>query len=542
MLTASYLVNVAAPMVDLWGQVEADILADIARRLIKGAETTDTAAWQTLKLREMGVLQTDIAHTLASTLRRSEEQLYKMVVDACKEALAFDDALYQKAGLNPIQLSQSKALMDLISAGIRRTEGVMRNFTGTTAIDSSKAFANALDRAWLQVNSGAFTRQEALRRAVEDLSKKGINGVAYPSGHRDKMDVAARRALVTGINQTVANVQLARADEMGCDLVEVTSHAGARPTHAVWQGEVYSRSGKHPHYKNFYDETGYGTGDGLCGWNCYHSFYPYFEGISTQAFERDPSARLGKTNDQVYEESQTQRYYERKIRESKRELAAYDAARKATQDPAFKEQLDAEFAHSSVLLKRQEAALKEFCRKTNRTMIPERSSVYGFGRSESSKAVWAARKTASVIAPSSLTRRRIGANGQEIIDQATYASLTRSFINAGGLIIRGKEAEDHLSKVNAYAAYLPSLNTAIIRDDATVSDVLEEMYHAKQDRRGDYADLPQEEMVLRREIDAQKYLISVIGKYKIPVEQTRQTKENLRHYEDRLERLLSERR
>ena len=169
-------------------------------------------------------------------------------------------------------------------------------------------------RAWLQVNTGAFSYDQALRGAIRDLAEKGIGGVAYPSGHHDKMDVAARRALITGLNQTVADLQLARADEMECDLVEVTSHAGARPTHAVWQGQVYSLSGKHPHYKDFRDETGYGTGEGLCGWNCNHSFYPFFEGLSHQAFERDPAARLGKSNDQVYEESQRQRYYERQIR------------------------------------------------------------------------------------------------------------------------------------------------------------------------------------------------------------------------------------
>lgn len=392
MLTASYLVNVAEPLVLLWSQVEDDIVADVVRRIAGTVAMTETAAWQTLKLREMGVLQTDIAKTLASATKRNETQMQKMIVEACKEALGFDDQIYIDAGLHPVRLSESKALTDIITAGIRKTEGLMRNFTGTTATDASKAFGNALDRAWLQVNSGAFTPHQALRQAVDDLAQKGIRGVAYPSGHHDKADVAVRRALITGLNQTVAEAQLARADEMGCDLVEVTSHAGARPTHAVWQGQVFSRSGKHPRYGNFYDETGYGTGDGLCGWNCYHSFYPYFEGISKPAFERDPSARLGKTNDQVYEESQTQRYYERKVRECKRECIAIDAARQETKDPVFKEQLDSEFSRASVKLKKREGMLKDYCRQTDRSLVGDRISVLGYNHSVSSKATWANRK------------------------------------------------------------------------------------------------------------------------------------------------------
>lgn len=386
--------NVAAPLVDLWGSVENDIIADIARRLIKNGENTPTAAWQMMKLREMGVLQTDMSKALSKATKRNEKDLYRMIVQACKDALAFDDEMYVKAGYAPIPMTESAALMSVIQSGIRKTSGLMSNFTNTLAADGNKAFAYALDRAWLQVSTGAFTQQQALTMVVEDLSKKGIRGIVYPSGHKDKLDVAARRALITGMNQTVAELQLARMDEMNCDLVEVTSHAGARPTHAVWQGQVYSRRGRTSEYGNFYDETGYGTGEGLCGWNCYHSFYPYFEGLSRRAAERDPAARLGKSNDQVYEESQQQRYYERQIREAKRECVTLDAARGAAKDPLTKQQLDAEFSRASVKLKSREAKLDAFCKETGRTKLVERSGVVGYNRSVSSKASWAVKKAA----------------------------------------------------------------------------------------------------------------------------------------------------
>lgn len=392
MLTANYLMNVAEPMVELWSQVESDILADISRRLAKNAGSlTETARWQILKAREMGILQTDIAQILARASAASEKELYALVVDACSKSLAFDDAIYIKAGYAPLPLTQSQALMDLVAAGIRKTQGLMRNFTNTTAHTATMAFENALDRAYLQVSSGAFSYSESLRRTIKELADNGIEKIAYPSGHADRMDVAARRALITGLNQTTAELQLARMDELETDLIETSSHAGARPTHAVWQGMVFSKSGRGK-YENFFDATGYGTGDGLCGWNCYHSFFPYFEGISHSAFERNPAARLGKSNDQVYEESQKQRYYERKIRDARRECAAYSSARDAAGDPETQAALDAQFERASVKLKNREKALNDFCLQTDRTKLVDRTYVPAYNRSVSSKTSWAVKR------------------------------------------------------------------------------------------------------------------------------------------------------
>ena len=130
-----------------------------------------------------------------------------------------------------------------------------------------------------------------------------------------------------------------------------------------------------------------------------------------------------------------------------------------------------------------------------------------------------------------LTRRRKAEDGHEIIDQPTFNKLTESFIKAGGVIIRGEEAAQHLKMVGASASYMAGANVAFIADDATVSDVLEEMCHAKQDRADSFGKLTYE-ILLRREIEAQLYLISVAEKYKIPPEETEFTKRNLKYYEE----------
>ena len=124
-------------------------------------------------------------------------------------------------------------------------------------------------------------------------------------------------------------------------------------------------------------------------------------------------------------------------------------------------------------------------------------------------------------------------DGNEIINKSLYSKLTKTFILNGGIIIKGEEAEKHLGKGNG-ASYLPSLNTSFIRDDATVSEVLEEMYHAKQDRTKMFGELS-DEVYLLREIDAQKYLISMTERYKIPLREVEQTKKNLAMYEEKLE-------
>ena len=209
----------------------------------------------------------------------------------------------------------------------------------------------------------------------------------YDSGKTDQLDVAVRRAVVTGIGKTCCDMQLGLAAEMDCGLVEVSSHLGARPSHAEWQGKIYSLTPNHPKYPYFYEATGYGTGDGLGGWNCRHSFFPYFEGLSLAANAPTFSKAENLTE---YNNTQTQRSLERSIRKSKRELAGIDSARSSTSDTALKAKLDREFERKSVTLKNREARLAEHLKATG--LLPDPSRVNGFGKSVSQRAVWANKK------------------------------------------------------------------------------------------------------------------------------------------------------
>lgn len=195
---------------------------------------------------------------------------YQLTIEMAKE-------IYRKAGYETVSLSENRQLQKIIAAGLEKTNGLFENLTKTTANTASRQFENALDRAYMQVVSGAFDYNTAVRTAIKNLAQKGIASITYPGGHTDYLDVAVRRAVLTGVSQTTGKMQEQMADDVGCDLVETTAHNGARPDHAQWQGKVFSRSGTSKKYPDFKSSTGYGTGAGLKGWNCRHDFFPYFE-------------------------------------------------------------------------------------------------------------------------------------------------------------------------------------------------------------------------------------------------------------------------
>lgn len=335
-------------LVELYSQAEQSILADMAARIAAFDDFIPAAQWQYRKLIEMGSSRDYVVKTLAALMGKTEAEVKRIMKQYGDGALTSDDKIYRAAGLSPRLLSSSPRLQEILSAGLESTMGLFENLTRTTANTATQQLERALDRAWLQVSSGAFSHQEATRMAVKELAAAGIESIRYPSGHVDKLDVVVRRALLTGVNQTALKLQEARAEEMGCDLVEVTAHAGARvgigvADHAGWQGKVYSRSGNHAKYPSLVKKTGYGTGPGLGGWNCRHSMFPFVEGVSEPTYthrELDalnaPMYEYNGHKMTEYEATQRQRYIERQIRRWKREKAAMKAAGLDTAESAAK--------------------------------------------------------------------------------------------------------------------------------------------------------------------------------------------------------------
>lgn len=383
MLSPEYLDAAPEALLELMRTLEDDILRDAARRIGQAGRITDAAQWQLWRLEQLQGLGEDVLRRLAQYSGQTEEALRRIFQASGTAALAQDDEVYQAAGLAPAPVNASPALVNLLNAGYRQTLGSWRNLTATTAHTVTGAFERALDRAWLQIASGAFDYQTAVKRAVDSLADH-MDGVTYPSGHRDTLEVAARRAVLTGVNQTAARLQLARAGEMGCDFVEVTAHAGARPEHALWQGRVYHRGGAVTvdgvRYEDFASATGYGTGAGLCGWNCRHNFYPFFPGLSEPAYRADELAAYNARDREYqgkrytrYELSQMQRALERRVRRWKRRYLAEEAA-------------GADSTSSAARLRTAREQLRQFVRQTGLSLDSARTGVVGFGPAQAAQA------------------------------------------------------------------------------------------------------------------------------------------------------------
>lgn len=391
-------------LLGLYQQLEDDIVADMVRRMLKMGFVSESTAYQAEVLQSTGILYEDILQMIADRTDASVAQVRALFEDAGVKTVDIDNDTHEAAGEVPVDIRQDAGMKQVLEAGYRKTLGTMRNLVSTTANTTQTAFLQACDRAYMQVSSGAFSYQDAIRMAVRNLADGGAY-VTYPTGHQDRIDVAVRRCVLTGVGQTAAAVAKKRAEDSGCRYMELTAHGGARPEHARWQGQLVQIQGKRTRkiidgLKVFtLEEIGYGDGRGFKGWNCRHNWHPYYPGLSTPNYTPEEIARLDEKSISYngekyteYEISQMQRKGERKVRALKRRAAALDEAAKNTDDPALKQGLNDDFAAVSVRLKDAEKTLKDFCRQTGRRNDTFRSQVNGFGRSTAQRAVQAAKR------------------------------------------------------------------------------------------------------------------------------------------------------
>ena len=394
-------------LLGLYQQLEDDIVADMVRRMLKMGFVSESTAYQAEVLQSAGILYEDILQMIADRTDASVAQVRALFEDAGVKTVDIDNDTHEAAGEVPVDIRQDAGMKQVLEAGYRKTLGTMRNLVSTTANTTQTAFLQACDRAYMQVSSGAFSYQDAIRMAVRNLADGGAY-VTYPTGHQDRIDVAVRRCVLTGVGQTAAAVAKKRAEDSGCRYMELTAHGGARPEHARWQGQLVQIQGKRTRkiidgLKVFtLEEIGYGDGRGFKGWNCRHNWHPYYPGLSTPNYTPEEIARLDEKSISYngekyteYEISQMQRKGERKVRALKRRAAALDEAAKNTDDPALKQGLNDDFAAVSVRLKDAEKTLKDFCRQTGRRNDTFRSQVNGFGRSTAQRAVQAAKRVQS---------------------------------------------------------------------------------------------------------------------------------------------------
>lgn len=324
MFTPTEIEALPSAMEQLYRSLQLNIMSDLTERLkANGEEITSAADWQINRLYELGVSKDEIDSLIQSTLDVSDDEIDRIYDEVVKSGYARNEELYTSKGKEYIPYAENKQLQQLVKAVKNQTKSEFKNITGSLGFavrnpdntvsftPLAKFYQDTLDNGLMQIASGAVDYNTVLKKAVKAMTDSGLRTVDYASGWSNRVDVAARRALMTGFNQVVAKVNEDNAEQLGTEYFEVSYHRGARPTHQVWQGRVYSK-------KELETVCGLGTVTGLCGANCYHSYSPFIKGIDTPTYSDEELDRMN-------EEENTPKEYNGK------EYTAYEAQQKQRQ-------------------------------------------------------------------------------------------------------------------------------------------------------------------------------------------------------------------
>lgn len=337
----------------LFDELEIRIIEEIASR-IANVGYANTVVMNDVEIaKEMGLAYEEIVVLVAQSVGKSASEIDKIFQTAGLLTLENDNKIYKRAGLTPIELEKSKLVNATIEKRAKDTVETVGKLLQTTAKAVRMEIWNNLNTISTEVNLGVKSYSEAIIETIQ-----GNNGayVIYPSGVRRSIESAVRTNILTSVQQTCGELQLEMAEEMGCDLMELTAHGGARPEHAEWQGKIVSISGR-PEYLSL-DDIGYGTVTGFKGANCRHDWMPYFKGLP-KTYNQKMLNQLANEkvtyNDidlTVYQASQVQRKMERNIRTNKKNIAIAQGILKGTDD-------EETIKSAKELMQKQKQKLKE---------------------------------------------------------------------------------------------------------------------------------------------------------------------------------------
>ena len=312
----------------LFYELQDRIFSDIVRRIRKTKKITSTADYQINKLLLLGNSTEFIEAQLKELLELSDPEIWELYDQVCDWEYVRNRAAYEQINGNFTPLEDNETIRKWSNAIVKQTQNEIRNLTQsmgmTVDMGGGKVvftplatyYQKYLDRACMDIVTGSFDYNTVLRRVVKELSASGLQTIDYASGWKNRAPVAARRAILTGVSQLSAQINEQVAKDLNTDKYEVSWHAGHRPSH-WWGGRVYT-------YQELQSVCGLGDGDGLCGWNCRHSYYAFLEGFSVRTYTDEQLATMEEKEQSVrtyrgkqynaYQASQAQRQMETTMR------------------------------------------------------------------------------------------------------------------------------------------------------------------------------------------------------------------------------------
>lgn len=337
------LTPLTRPIITIYEQMELDLLEAIAKRFDVYDKIGGSLEWQVTKLDEMGALNAESVKIIAKYSKRSEQEIRQMLKDAGFANI--DLPALEKAFTNgflfvdPRKVIENPIFRSTLEDSFKELKSTFK-LINTKALESVKhEYMGVLNRAYIDVSSGVYDYNTAIKRALKGMADNGIAGATYKRGGkivRYSIEAAVRRDTLTAVHQAANRNSYTLAEELGAGYVEVSSHVGARthPTnhianHAWWQGKVYKIDGFDEKYGNLKNNTGYpGDIQGLGGVNCRHRMFPFIPGVSRPVMEQYDE----KEAERIYKATQKQRAKERKIRALKKELAVAKATGQPIKD------------------------------------------------------------------------------------------------------------------------------------------------------------------------------------------------------------------
>nr|WP_288540451.1 phage minor capsid protein [uncultured Dorea sp.] len=335
-----YKNKLASKIASRYQDLEERIMQDIVRRIVKAGEITSTADWQINRLRILGYSSEDIEQEIKKTLNASYPEMFELYDKVINWEYVRNKGIYEQINAEYIPFEENGQLKQITESIIDQSFGDLENVTNSLGFyldygngqkvltPLSQVYTKYLDAACYDIVTGAFDYNSVLRRVVTQLTNSGLRQIDYSSGRANRVDVAARRAVMTAVSQITGKISEYNAQKLGTEYFEVEWHAGARPTHAVWQGRIWSK-------EQLYSVCGLGTVTGLLGANCYHTYYPFFPGISQRNWtdewldakneeEAEPKTFDGKEYT-LYEAKQRQRQMETAMRAQREKVKLLQA-------------------------------------------------------------------------------------------------------------------------------------------------------------------------------------------------------------------------
>lgn len=334
-MTQGELEKIPLPFQKAMSELELRIMTDIVRRIKANGFSTASADWQITRLRQLGDSENEVKQWIKEALQVTDEELDRIFDDEVYKEYYGHERAYKINGMEQIPFEQNQILQHVIEAARQQTQDNFRNLTGsmgfaiknpaTGALTYSplmEFYRDTLDAAMLDIHSGAFDYQTVLKRTIQTMTNSGLRWIDYDSGWHNRVDVAARRAVMTGFRQIQGKINEQVAVELHTDTYEVSCHVGARPTHQPWQGRVWTM-------QELIDVCGLGTVTGLHGANCYHDYRAFPSGSIRTYTDEQLDQMLEKENTPkeyngkqytTYEALQQQRKMETAMRATRQQI------------------------------------------------------------------------------------------------------------------------------------------------------------------------------------------------------------------------------